>query len=52
MLPPWRECGSVVRNVTGHVKYGSSPSATPLSRGMTPSMAPIYDTDLSAGRYP
>src|SRR5258708_34980011 len=42
--------GGVVRNDTGHVKYGEQSISDTSVRGMTPSMAPIYDTDLSAGR--
>jgi putative ABC transport system permease protein len=42
--------GAAVRNDAGHVKYGEQSISDTTVRGMTPSMAPIYDTDLSAGR--
>jgi putative ABC transport system permease protein len=42
--------GAAVRSDTGHVKYGEQSISDTTVRGMTPSMAPIYDTDLSAGR--
>ncbi len=42
--------GAVVRNSNGHVKYGEQSISDSTVQGMTPSMAPIYDTDLSAGR--
>jgi putative ABC transport system permease protein len=42
--------GAVVRNDTGHVKYAEQSINDTSVRGITPSMAPIYDTDLSAGR--
>jgi len=48
-----RECkyvGAVVRNETGKVKYAEQSISDTSVRGITPSMAPIYDTDLSAGR--
>src|SRR4030081_125988 len=53
VLEACRHCvnvGAVVRNVTGHVKYGEQSISDTIVQGMTPSMAPIYDTDLSAGR--
>jgi putative ABC transport system permease protein len=53
VLEACRHCvnvGAVVRNVTGHVKYGEQSISDSIVQGMTPSMAPIYDTDLSAGR--
>ncbi|HEV3307794.1 MAG TPA: ABC transporter permease [Candidatus Sulfotelmatobacter sp.] len=42
--------GAVVRNETGKVKYAEQSISDTSVRGITPSMAPIYDTDLSAGR--
>src|ERR1039458_7194018 len=42
--------GAVVRNETGKVKYGEQSISDTSVRGITPSMAPIYDADLSAGR--
>jgi putative ABC transport system permease protein len=42
--------GAVVRNEAGHVKYAEQSISDTSVRGITPSMAPIYDTDLSAGR--
>src|SRR5580693_2229059 len=48
-----RDCkyvGAVVRNETGKVKYAEQSISDTSVRGITPSMAPIYDTDLSAGR--
>ena len=48
-----RDCkyiGAVLRNETGHVKYAEQSISDTSVRGITPSMAPIYDTDLSAGR--
>src|SRR5437879_3153694 len=53
VLGACRHCvnvGAVVRNVTGHVKYAEQSISDTIVQGMTPSMAPIYDTDLSAGR--
>lgn len=48
-----RDCryvGAAVRNETGKVKYAEQSISDTSVRGITPSMAPIYDTDLSAGR--
>ena len=48
-----RDCkyvGAVVRNEGGKVKYAEQSISDTSVRGVTPSMAPIYDTDLSAGR--
>jgi putative ABC transport system permease protein len=48
-----RDCkyiGAVVRNETGKVKYAEQSISDTSVRGITPSMAPIYDLDLSAGR--
>lgn len=53
VLEACRHCvnvGAVVRNASGHVKYGEQSINDTIVQGMTPSMAPIYDTDLSAGR--
>ena len=42
--------GAAVRNGNGHVKYAEQSISDTTVQGITPSMAPIYDTDLSAGR--
>jgi putative ABC transport system permease protein len=42
--------GAVVRNETGKVKYNEQSISDTSVRGMTPSMATIYDIDLSSGR--
>ncbi|HEV3511865.1 MAG TPA: ABC transporter permease, partial [Candidatus Sulfotelmatobacter sp.] len=42
--------GAALRNSTGHVKYAEQSISDTTVQGITPSMAPIYDTDLSAGR--
>ena len=42
--------GAAVRNNNGHVKYAEQSISDTTVQGITPSMAPIYDTDLSAGR--
>src|ERR1700723_3351108 len=42
--------GAVVRNEAGHVKYAEQSISDTSVRGISPSIAPIYDTDLSAGR--
>jgi putative ABC transport system permease protein len=42
--------GAAIRNENGHVKYAEQSISDTSVRGITPSMAPIYDTDLSAGR--
>lgn len=42
--------GAVLRNGSGHVKYAEQGINDTTVQGITPSMAPIYDTDLSAGR--
>jgi putative ABC transport system permease protein len=42
--------GAALRNVTGHVKYAEQSISDTTVQGITPSMAPIYDTDLTAGR--
>jgi putative ABC transport system permease protein len=38
------------RNESGHVKFGGQSISDTLVRGITPGMATILDTDLSAGR--
>jgi len=53
VLAACRHCdyvGAVLRNNTGHVKYAEQSISDTTVQGITPSMAPIYDTDLSAGR--
>src|SRR5258706_383939 len=53
VLAACRHCdyvGGVLRNNTGHVKYAEQSISDTTVQGITPSMAPIYDTDLSAGR--
>ena len=42
--------GASTRNESGHVKYAEQSISDTLVRGITPSMATILDTDLSAGR--
>jgi putative ABC transport system permease protein len=42
--------GASTRNESGHVKYNEQSISDTLVRGITPSMATILDTDLSAGR--
>jgi putative ABC transport system permease protein len=42
--------GAALRNSNGHVKYAEQSISDTTVQGITPSMAPIYDTDLSAGR--
>jgi putative ABC transport system permease protein len=53
VLAACRHCdyvGAAVRNSTGHVKYAEQSISDTTVQGITPSMATIYDTDLSAGR--
>jgi putative ABC transport system permease protein len=53
VLAACRDCeyvGAALRNSTGHVKYSEQSISDSTVQGITPSMAPIYDTDLSAGR--
>jgi putative ABC transport system permease protein len=53
VLEACRHCdyvGAALRNNTGHVKYAEQSISDTTVQGITPSMAPIYDTDLSAGR--
>ena len=42
--------GAAVRNNSGHVKYAEQSITDTTVQGITPSMAQIYDTDLTAGR--
>jgi putative ABC transport system permease protein len=42
--------GAAVRNNSGHVKCAEQSITDTTVQGITPSMAPIYDTDLTAGR--
>ncbi|MGA7560562.1 MAG: ABC transporter permease [Terriglobales bacterium] len=42
--------GAALRNNTGHVKYGEQSISDTIVRGLTPSMVPILDIDLIAGR--
>jgi putative ABC transport system permease protein len=42
--------GASTRNESGHVKYAEQSISDTLIRGITPGMATILDTDLSAGR--
>ncbi|MBA3914061.1 MAG: ABC transporter permease [Acidobacteriales bacterium] len=42
--------GAALRNQTGHVKYGEQSISDSTVQGLTPSMVPIYDVDLAAGR--
>lgn len=53
VLEACRHCdyvGAALRNGNGHVKYAEQSISDSTVQGITPSMAPIYDTDLSAGR--
>jgi putative ABC transport system permease protein len=53
VLEACRHCeyvGAAVRNSNGHVKYAEQSISDTTVQGITPSMAPIYDTDLTAGR--
>src|SRR5277367_5605112 len=42
--------GAALRNSTGKVKYAAQSIDDTTVQGITPSMAPIYDTELTAGR--
>jgi putative ABC transport system permease protein len=42
--------GAALRNATGNVKYAEQSITDTTVQGITPSMAPIYDTELTAGR--
>jgi putative ABC transport system permease protein len=42
--------GAALRNESGHVKYGEQSISDTTLRGVTPSMVPILDIDLTAGR--
>ncbi len=42
--------GASLRNDSGHVKYGQQSIADTQVRGVTPSMVPILDIDLTSGR--
>jgi putative ABC transport system permease protein len=53
VLAACRHCdyvGAALRNSNGHIKYAEQSINDSTVQGITPSMAPIYDTDLSAGR--
>jgi putative ABC transport system permease protein len=53
VLDACRHCdyvGAAIRNNNGHVKYAEQSISDTTVQGITPSMAPIYDTDLTAGR--
>jgi len=53
VLANCRHCeyvGAALENGNGHVKYGQQSINDSTVRGITPSMAPIYDTDLASGR--
>jgi len=53
VLNSCRHCdyvGATLRNASGHVKYAEQSISDTTVQGITPSMAPIYDTDLTAGR--
>jgi putative ABC transport system permease protein len=43
--------GATTFNLNGHVKYAEQNSTDTWVRGFTPSMAPIMDLDLVAGRF-
>src|SRR5438270_9864580 len=42
--------GAAIRNSSGHVKFAEQSISDTTVQGITPSMAPIYDTDLTSGR--
>ncbi|HUK23662.1 MAG TPA: ABC transporter permease [Terriglobales bacterium] len=42
--------GAALRDQSGHVKYNEQSISDTTVQGITPSMAPIYDVDLDAGR--
>jgi putative ABC transport system permease protein len=42
--------GAALRNSTGKVKYAEQSITDTTVQGITPSMAPIYDTELTEGR--
>jgi putative ABC transport system permease protein len=42
--------GASINNASGHVKYGEQSISDTNVRGVTPSMVPILDIDLTAGR--
>ena len=53
VLAACRHCdyvGAALRNSSGHVKYAEQSISDTTVQGITPSMAPIYDTDLAGGR--
>ncbi len=53
VLEACRHCeyvGAALRNSNGHVKYAEQSISDTTVQGITPSMAPIYDTDLTSGR--
>ncbi len=53
VLEACRHCqyvGAAMRNSNGHVKYAEQSISDTTVQGITPSMAPIYDTDLTSGR--
>ncbi len=53
VLEACRHCsmvGAPATNLTGHVKYGEQSISDTWIRGMTPSMASIFDIDLTSGR--
>ncbi len=48
--PHCLDIGAALRNSTGKVKYAEQSIDDTTVQGITPSMAPIYDTELTAGR--
>jgi putative ABC transport system permease protein len=48
--PHCQYVGAAARNNSGHVKYAEQSISDTTVQGITPSMAPIYDTDLTSGR--
>jgi putative ABC transport system permease protein len=42
--------GASLRNLAGKVKYGEQSISDSIVQGLTPSMGPIFDVDLGAGR--
>ena len=53
VLEACRQCtavGASLRNMSGHVKYTQQAINDVVIQGLTPSMGPIFDVDLAAGR--
>ena len=53
VLEACKDCewvGASINNTSGNVKYGEQSISDTVVRGLTPSMVPIIDIDLTAGR--